>query len=135
MLAEKGECRYSWTIDFAGRRAEAKEEMQPHKEKVADLREAILSLKEQLKVFKKEKKSDEEIKALKTEISEKEKEIREQEAIISDIDAKVFDLKAVNPNAVLKIDTRSSLEVIENIEEQGKIVGEAMKNLRQLLVK
>jgi type I restriction enzyme M protein len=135
MLAEKGEGRYSWTIDFAGRRAKAKEEMQPHKERVAELREEVLSLKEQLKVFKKEKKSHEEIEALKTEISEKEKEIREQEAIISDIDAKVFDLKAVNPNAVLKIDTRTSLEVIENIEKQGKIVDEAMKSLKQLLVK
>ncbi len=133
MLSDKGESRYSWTVDFAARRADAKEQMQPYKDKVAQLREDIIPLKEQLKVFKKEKKSDEEIEALKTEIGDIEKEVREQEAIISDIDAKVFDLKAVNPNAVQKVDTRTSLEVIENIEKQGKIVEDAMKNLKQLL--
>lgn len=133
MLVTKGESRYSWTIDFAARRADAKDKMQPHKDKVAELRETIIPIKERLKVYKKEKKSEKEIDTLKKEISEIEKEVREQEAIISDIDAKVFDLKAVNPNAILKIDTRTYLEVIENIEKQGKIVNESMKKLKQLL--
>lgn len=133
MLATKGESRYSWTIDFAARRAEAWEKMQPFKERVAELREENIPLKEQLKVFKKEKKDKEEIEALEEKISAIEKEIKEQEAIISDIDAKVFDLKAVNPNAVVKVDTRTTLEVIENIETQSKIVKDAMSKLKKLL--
>jgi type I restriction enzyme M protein len=64
-LATKGESRYSWTIDFAGRRAEAWEKMQPHKEKVAELREEIIPIKEQLKVYKKEKTDKLELKDLK----------------------------------------------------------------------
>jgi len=133
MFATKGECRYSWTVDFAARRAEAWEKMQPYKEKVSELREQNIPLKEQLKVFKKEKKDKSEIEALEEKISGIEKEIKEQEAIIADIDAKVFDLKAVNPNAVVKVDTRTTLEVIENIEVQSKIVAEAMSKLKLLL--
>lgn len=133
MLSSKKESRYSWNIDFAERRAKAKEEMQPYKEKVAILKEEILALKERLKALKKGKKEQDKITALILEINEKEKSVREKEAIISDIDAKVFDLKAVNPNAVLKIDTRTSMEVIESIEEHGKIVVNAMNKLKELL--
>lgn len=133
MIATKGESRYSWSIDFAARRAEAWEKMQPYKERVTELREENIPLKEQLKVYKKDKKDKAEIEALEEKIVSIEKEIKEQEAIISDIDAKVFDLKAVNPNAVVKVDTRTTLEVIENIETQSKIVEEAMSRLKLLL--
>jgi len=130
MLATKGESRYSWTVDFAARRADAWERMQPHKKKVAELREENIPLKEKLKVYKKAKKGKEEITALEARISDIEKEIKEQENLIADIDAKVFDLKAVNPNAVTKVDTRTSWEVIVNIEAQTKIVAEAMNKLK-----
>lgn len=133
MLATKGESRYSWTIDFTARRAEAWEKTQSYKERVADLREENIPLKEQLKVFKKEKKDKEEIETLEEKISSIEKEIKEQENIIAAIDAKVFDLKAVNPNAVVKFDTRTTLEVVENIETQSKIVKDAMSKLKTLL--
>lgn len=133
MLAAKGESRYSWTVDFAANRAEAWEKMQPYKERVAGLREEIIPLKEQLKVFRKEKKGKSEIEAQEEKISSIEKEIKEHEAIISDIDAKVFDLKAVNPNAVVKVDTRTTLEIIENIETQNKIVKDAMSKLKSYL--
>lgn len=135
MLATKGVSRYSWTIDFAARRAEAWEKMQPYKEKAAELRENIIPLKEQLKALKKDKKDKKKIEALEEKINGIEKEIKEQETIVSDIDAKVFDLKAVNPNAVVKVDTRTTLEVIDNIEKQAKIVEEAMENLRKLIYK
>lgn len=130
MLATKGESRYSWTVDFAARRADAWERMQPHKNKVAELREDNIPLKEKLKVYKKAKKGKEEITALEARISDIEKEIKEQENLIADIDAKVFDLKAVNPNAVTKFDSRTSWEVIENIEAQTKIVAESMNKLK-----
>lgn len=137
MLANRatpqGESRYSWTIDFAARRAEAWEQMEPHKEKAAELREDIIPLKEQLKVLKKEKKARREIEALEEKINTFEKAIKEEEAIVSDIDAKVFDLKAVNPNTITKIDTRTTLEVIESIEANTRIVMEAMTNLKMLL--
>ncbi|RYE58933.1 MAG: restriction endonuclease subunit M [Sphingobacteriales bacterium] len=133
MLATRGESRYSWTIDFAARRAEAWEKMQPFKDRAAEIREEIIPLKEQLKVLKKDKKDRQEIEALENKIDTLEKDVREQEAIASDIDAKVFDLKAVNPNAVAKTDSRTTLEVIESIEEQAKIVKDAMNSLKKML--
>ena len=44
-----------------------------------------------------------------------------------------FDLKAVNSNVVVKIDIRTPEEVIQSIEEQGKIVTNSLETLRALL--
>jgi len=45
----------------------------------------------------------------------------------------VFDLKAVNPNAVTKVDDRTPQQIIGNIEQQGRIVSEALGRLAKLL--
>jgi len=45
----------------------------------------------------------------------------------------VFDLKAVNPNAVVKMDERTPEELIRSIEDQGKIVAQSLATLIQLL--
>jgi type I restriction enzyme M protein len=133
LLATKGESRYSWTIDFAARRAAAMDQMQPFKEKAAELREGIILLKEQLKVIKRDKRDRREIEALEKKIYTFEKDIREQDASAADIDAKVFDLKAVNPNAVAIIDSRTTMQVIESIETQAEIVKKAMNKLKLML--
>ena len=73
------------------------------------------------------------IKETEEQINIFEKNVREAESAASNIDANVFDLKAVNPNVVVKLDTRTALEIIENIETQSKIVEEAMKNLKLML--
>lgn len=129
----EGESQYSWTVDFAAQRAEARERMQPHFEKASAIREKVIPLKEKLKILKKEKKNVENISALDEEINNLEKSVRDEEAVASDIDAKVYDLKAVNPNVVVKVDTRTTLEIIENIAVQSKIVEEAMANLKTML--
>jgi type I restriction enzyme M protein len=58
---------------------------------------------------------------------------REAQAKADLIDSAVFDLKAVNPNTVVKIDARSPEEVIQSIEDQSKIVANALAMLRSLL--
>ena len=50
----QGESRYSWTIDFAARRARAREEMQPLLEEAAGIKAEVVDLKEQLRRLKKE---------------------------------------------------------------------------------
>ena len=42
-------------------------------------------------------------------------------------------MKAVNPNAVSKVDNRTPREIIQTIEEQGRIVAEALSRLSSLL--
>ena len=129
----QGESRYSWTIDFAARRARAREEMQPLLEEAAGIKAEVVDLKEQLRRLKKEKADKEALSALIEQIREKEMAARELQTRAANIDAAVFDLKAVNPNAVTRVDERTPQEIIGSIEQQGRIVSAALARLTALL--
>lgn len=129
----QGESRYSWTVDFAARRARAREEMQPLLDEAAAIKAEVVDLKEQLKRLKKEKVDREALSAGDGQIREKEKAAKDLETKAADIDAAVFDLKAVNPNAVTKVDDRTPQEIIGSIEQQGRIVSESLARLVRLL--
>ena len=129
----QGESRYSWTIDFAARRARAREEMQPLLEEAAGIKAEVVDLKEQLRRLKKEKADKEALSALIEQIREKEMAARELQTRAANIDAAVFDLKAVNPNAVTRVDERTPQEIIGSIEQQGRIVSAALARLATLL--
>lgn len=131
----EGDSRYSWTVDFAARRAKSREEMQPFLDEAAQIKATVFDLKVQLTRLKKDKADKKALEVLDTEIKEKDKSARELETKAADIDAAVFDLKAVNPNAVTKVDTRTPQEIISNIEEQGRIVSDALTTLTTLLAK
>jgi type I restriction enzyme M protein len=120
-------------IDFADKRKQAKAEMQPLLDEAAEVRGAIVDLKEQLRDLKRANGPALKIEALETEIAEKQKATRDLEAKASEIDAATFDLKAVNPRAVVKTDDRTPEQIIQSIEDQGKIVTDALARLRALL--
>jgi type I restriction enzyme M protein len=130
---EQGHSRYAWSVDFADRRAKAREQMQPLKDQIAVLKAEVIDDKEQLKRLKKDKTSDKKIAALIGIIHDKEKSIRDLESQVTAIDAAVFDLKAVNPNAITKVDDRTPDQIIENIEKQGLAVAGALARLNALL--
>jgi len=132
---KKAESRYSWTVDFAGRRKQAQAEMQPHVAEAERIKAEVVTLKEKLKILKKVDGKPVAVGALEGKIREQEKLARESQAKAEAIGAAVFDLKAVNPNAIVKVDTRSPAEVIQSIEEQGEIVSKSLKALRMLLDK
>jgi type I restriction enzyme M protein len=125
---------FSWSIDFRERRAKAQEGMLPFLDAVKNLSEELLTLKEDLKTQKKDKADKENILALEEVIKAKEKAIREAQTKAADIDASVYDLKAVNPHIKAISDTRTVLEIIDNINLQGQIVATAMNNLRGLVI-
>lgn len=137
LLAQRGtaagDSRYSWTVDFAARRAKAREEMQPLLDEAAGIKAEVVDLKETLKRLKRDKAAEAKIEACVTQIGEKEKAARELETQAAAIDAAVFDLKAVNPNAVTKVDERTPQQIILNIEEQGQIIESALSRLKLLL--
>jgi type I restriction enzyme M protein len=137
-LARRGtaeaESRYSWTVDFAKRRAKAREEMEPLQEGASKLKAEAVDLKEKLKSLKKARTTEAELQALEGQIREKEKGARELDAQAAAIDAAVFDLKAVNPNAVATLDERTPAQIIASIETQGRIVSQALARLNALLV-
>jgi type I restriction enzyme M protein len=128
-----GESRYSWTVDFAARRNLAREEMRPYVAAAESAKAEAVLLKEKLKAIKALSSKDKSIETLETKIVEKEKAAREAQSKANAIDAAVFDLKAVNPNAIVKIDTRMPKEVIQSIADQGAIVTQALNELQRLL--
>jgi type I restriction enzyme M protein len=73
------------------------------------------------------------VEAIEAQIKEREKAAREEQNKADTVGASVFDLKAVNPNAVVTVDTRTPEQVIQSIEDQGRIVAKAMETLRELL--
>jgi type I restriction enzyme M protein len=93
----------------------------------------MIPLKEELKALKKGKAEMVVIAALEQIIKTKEKAIRDTQAKATDIDAAVYDLIAVNPNVKAVADSRTAMEIIDNINIQGQIVATAMSNLRGLL--
>ena len=137
LLAARGtaaaESRYSWTVDFADRRRKAREERKPHIAAAEAAKAEVVSLKEKLKALKAVNPKDKKIEALESKIGEREKAARDAQSKADAIDSAVFDLKAVNPNAIVKIDGRTPDEVIQGIEEQGKIVAKSLASLKTLL--
>ncbi|MGH8050248.1 MAG: N-6 DNA methylase [Arenimonas sp.] len=129
----KGDSRYSWTVDFAARRTQARAEMQPLLDEAARIKAVVVDLKEKLKRLKKDKASDKKLEALDAQIKEKDKAARDIETKAANIDAAVFDLKAVNPTTVVDADTRTPQQIIESIEAQGRIVADALKKLGALM--
>jgi len=107
--------------------------MLPFMDAVKNLSEELLPLKEKLKTLKKDKADKGKISLVEEAIKAKEKAIREAQTKAADIDAAVYDLKAVNPHFKVISDTRTVLEIIDNINLQGQIVVTAMNNLRGLL--
>jgi type I restriction enzyme M protein len=130
---DKGHSRYSWTEDFAARRSKAREHMQPLKKQAASVKAEIVNLKERLKALKKDKAPETQSQAVEIALRDKEKALRELEMQVAAIDAVVFDLKAVNPNAVTQVDERSPAQIIENIEQQGRLVAKALTRLNALM--
>ncbi len=133
LLASRGNERYSWTVDFAARRAQAREEMQPLLEQAGLIKAVVVELKEKLKRLKKDKTDVASIAATEADIREKERTARELEAQAAAIDAAIFDLKAVNPNAVTLVDERTPEQLIESIAMHGRTVNAALDRLRKLL--
>ena len=70
---------------------------------------------------------------LDAQIREKDKAARELEAQAQTIGAGVFDLKTVNPNVVAVADDRTPAQIIQNIQDQGRIVADALARLNALL--
>lgn len=130
---EKGESRYSWSVDFTEKRKLAKAEMHPLQEEAAKIREVVVDLKDQLRDLKRSSAAKPKIDAKETAIAEKQKSARELESKAAEIDAATFDLKAVNPNAVIKRDDRTPEQIIQSIENQGSIISGALSRLRTLL--
>lgn len=75
MLAQRGtpagDGRYSWTVDFAARRAKARAEMAPLMEKANALKAEVVTHKERLKRMKKDSATPEELQSVEARSAKK----------------------------------------------------------------
>lgn len=131
LLPDRGDSERSWTVDFAARRREAKEQADQKRATAAEPRMRLKKHEERLEQLKKSKAASEERDSVKELIAACEREIREIEAKARGIEEAVFDLKAVNPNAKSEDDTRSSAELLDLIEAKGREVGLLIQSLRK----
>ena len=128
-----GDSRYSWTVDVAARRAQAREKTGPLIDQAAEIKAKVIDLKDALRRLKRYKAPAKKIEVLEADIRTREKAARDLEAEAAEIDAAVFDLKAVNPNAVTTADARTPEEILVSIQEQGRILADALTRLKALL--
>jgi type I restriction enzyme M protein len=132
--APKGNSDFSWTVDFAARRAKARADMVPHLADVERLKNESVALKEKIAALKKAKGSDQKMIQCRDELLATEKSMRECQAKADTIDATTFDLKAVNPHAKVDRDTRKPLEILDAIALHGQTVTLALQKLRSLTI-
>ncbi len=127
------ESDYSWTVDFAARRAKAREDMAPHMVEVEKQKAEAVNLKDRLSGLRKSNASDKALAACREALATAEKAARDAQAQADAIDAAVYDLKAVNPRARIVRDTRTPAEIIEAIAAHGRTVAGALARLNKLL--
>jgi type I restriction enzyme M protein len=123
----------SWTIDFSGRRAKARDDMAPHLAEVEKLRAEVVALKDKIAARKKLGAKDDVILPLRDAVAQAEKAARDAQAKADAIDAAVYDLKAVNPRARVVRDSRTPEEVLGAIAAHGRAVDAALTRLRALM--
>jgi type I restriction enzyme M protein len=131
----QAESDFSWTLDFAARRAKAREDMAPHLAEVEKQKAEAVNLKDRLAALKKANASDDALNACRDALAVAEKAARDAQAEADAIDAAVYDLKAVNPRARVVRDTRSPAAIIESIAAHGRTVSAALARLSGLLAK
>ncbi len=136
LLRKRGGSRYSWTVDFAQRRAEARGAMQPLRDQVAALREEVANLKQQVRDMRKVPAPDaafrELLAAVQARIGDRESAIHDLDHQVAALDAATYDLKAVNPHAVTTTDERTPAEIMASIASHGQAVSAALQRLAAL---
>ncbi len=129
----EGESRYSWSVDFAERRAKARAEMQPLRDEVDATKAELINLKELFRRLKRSKDDRANVEVLDEQIRELQVKAKNLEGKITDIDAAVFDLKADNPHIAAEKDMRSPIEIINDIKAQDEIIARALSSLENLM--
>jgi type I restriction enzyme M protein len=119
----------SWTVDFAARRAKAREDMQPYllDQGRSDRPQSAHEAHEAGQGVERREAWSMRRSVKRTKVPANWK------AKAAAIDAAVFDLKAVNPRVKVESDTRSPQEIVVSIAAHGRQVEAALARLSGLL--
>ncbi|HPF37587.1 MAG TPA: N-6 DNA methylase [Phycisphaerae bacterium] len=133
LLPKLADSEKSWTIDFTARRRKAAEEAKPFRQTESEKKAEASTLKARLAALKKQKPRDKgAVEALDAEYKETTKAARLAANKAQAIEDAVYDLKAVNPNKIAIVDTRTPAEIMDLIELKGQEVAKAIAELRAM---
>ncbi len=133
LLPKREESERSWNLDFTARRKKAAEDAKPFRQAEAALKAQAREKADLVAEFKRAKPRDSEaIKALQAESKQLLKDARAEAAKAQTIEDAVYDLKAVNPNRVAVVDTRTPSELLTEIEAKGVEIAAALRELRAI---
>ena len=124
---------FSWTVDFAARRAAARAAMRPWLDEAASRRAELVRLKDEYAALRRQKADDDAMVANRELQARAERVAREAQAKADAIDAACYDLKAVNPRARDDRDARTPEQVLESIASHGRTIEQALDQLRKTL--
>lgn len=130
LLPTRGDSERSWTVDIAARRQQAKAEADAIRAQAAKPVAELAALENEFKAAKKAKLPAAELAALRERASVFAREVNDLNGKAQTIEDAAFDLKAVNPNAKSRADTRTPEELLAFIAGKGKEVESALAGLR-----
>jgi len=131
LLASRADSELSWMVDLEERRRLAGEEARPFKDRATAKGQEAARWTQRAVELKKAKQTADSIKEMKTRANDAKRESREFAARAKAIEAAVYDLKAVNPNKRVVVDTRTPDELLDLIEVKGREIAEALTALRK----
>lgn len=128
----------SWTVNFAAKRILAQTEADPYHRESQRQKEKLLQLKTDLTLLKAniKKKSGTDatqLDALTLHMAQTDKAAKDAAAKAQSIEDAIYDIKAVNPNAKIKTDQRTSQELMDLIGVKGVEISNALVKLRGLV--
>jgi type I restriction enzyme M protein len=131
LLPTHAESDLSWTVDMNKRKQVAAEEAQPLKVQATAKSQQAAQWSQRVTDLKKATPRNEQaIEEAEAEVKELTRESRELVAKAKEIEDAVYDLKAVNPNKKVVVDTRTPEELMNIIEAKGREIADALSALR-----
>lgn len=132
--AAEADTEFSWSVDFAERRAQAVQEAAPHRRTAEMERERALLLREQGKALRRAG-SLELANKVSEQLESAERAVREALGKAQAIEDAVYDLKAVNPRKQEVRDNRTPAQLLHAIKLKGGEVDAALARLEMLIGK
>lgn len=134
LLPERGESERSWTIDFAARLQKATDDAAPHRAQHESAQGDAKTLEEKWRAAKKEHGANAAATLAAYDAwNAKVREAREALAKAETIENAAFDLKAVNPNRIVEVDSRTPADLLTEIELRGQEADAALVHLKSLV--
>lgn len=132
----KANSPYSWTVSLSKKKGEADKERRGVEKEVTVIEDTIRMLEKEISRVKrrKEQGDEEAINDMIENLKQMKKKARAKRDRIKRIEGCVYDLTAQNPNDLSKVDSRSSLEIIRNIQSQEKIISKSLSLISRIII-